>query len=167
MKLGTLILPILLMGCASHIPVPEPIIDTQVIDVPTQATPPTTIADDQVVDVPAPAPDVAHHSPTSTVVDKVKKVVKIVKIVKQELSKSDKPPAADALPAPLPAPPAAPTHISATGAKVQVFGIDLEFWVGNNDSWSTVWKLIVLMLFVYGGLRSINLLFDRFKLKTS
>lgn len=65
---------------------------------------------------------------------------------------------------PLPAPAPQPAPLPAqTGARVDILGMGLEFWVGNNDSWSTVWKLLVLMLFGYGGLRAINFIFDRKK----
>lgn len=65
---------------------------------------------------------------------------------------------------PMPAPAPQPAPLPAqTGARVDILGMGLEFWVGNNDSWSTVWKLLVLMLFGYGGLRAINFVFDRRK----
>jgi hypothetical protein len=57
--------------------------------------------------------------------------------------------------------PAAIAMDSRTGAKVQFLGMDLEFWLGQNDSWSTVFKMLTLLLVTYGGFRWINSIFGR------
>lgn len=48
-----------------------------------------------------------------------------------------------------------------TGAKVSFLGMDLEFWLGQNDSWATVWKMLTLLLVSYGGFRAINYIFGK------
>lgn len=93
------------------------------------------------------------------IVVKVKKVVKIAKDIKavisetnQEITIADNTAHDEKS--------NAPDHPSNTGVKISLLGMLLEFTVGNNDNWSTIWKLIVLILFVYGGLRLINFIFD-------
>lgn len=167
-NLFLVILPLLLAGCATVIPptfitatrtpiqsVPELVYSANTVssaDMPTiEEYPKSLIVSNEATPVTS--------VNTVAIIPALKKVVKVVNAIKTAVADEkpvEAPPVeAKALP-PVPAPIPSPT-----GAKIQILGIDLEFWVGNNDSWSTVWKLIVLVLFVYGGLRLINLLIGR------
>lgn len=182
-KLFLIILPLLLVGCATVAP-PIFVTTTQMSIQPTpeavylESSPSSTIPlinEHPTHRLESLAVPKAYFNPDASMISNgtgiaastekvaiipiIKKAVKVVKSIKDAVSDEKLPdtPLAEAkasppLPAPIPSP---------TGAKIQILGIDLEFWVGNNDSWSTVWKLIVLVLFVYGGLRLINLLIQR------
>lgn len=98
------------------------------------------------------------------VVTSVKAVVAAVKEVKAQVdtfSENSEPPAVPVRTDSRPTMPVAPPYDSRTGAKIQFLGIDLEFWLGQNDSWSTVFKMLTLLIATYGGFRGINYLFSK------
>ena len=134
------------------------------------------IEPESAIAAPAPAPFVntvvdAIKSGQVTI-DKVKKVATSVKAavaaVKEVKAQVDtfNPDTVQESPVPVPADPrptmpVAPPYDSRTGAKIQFLGIDLEFWLGQNDSWSTVFKMLTLLIATYGGFRGINFLFSK------
>ena len=53
------------------------------------------------------------------------------------------------------------TQVGSILVSTVFLGIDLEFWLGQNDSWSTVFKMLTLLIATYGGFRGINFLFSK------
>lgn len=182
MKLLLLVLPLLLLGCGT-VPktlevVPEPVVVVE----PVISTP-------EPVVVSAPAP-VAASKPTivekiaevtktiesgkvklnkaKEVVNSIKSVVNAAKEVKAQVEDFNKDidmrgqvPTPPEAPAPSTQIATAPPYDYRTGAKIQFLGIDLEFWLGQNDSWNTVFKMLTLLLVTYGGFRGINYMFSK------
>lgn len=178
MKIAALALILLLSGCATSTNFVKEVVD-EIKTVQTQVEPnKTVVLEDKStgVEIPPGALEPAGSSSAQAVekikegVAAIKKAQKIFNAVKDALKEDSAgtpvaagsgtvtpiPPQPEPKPTPAPAP-------AQTGARVDILGMGLEFWVGNNDSWSTVWKLLVLMLFGYGGLRAINFIFDRRK----
>lgn len=131
-----------------------------VVSAPASPTPTTSAAPIKSTEIIESAPVKAVETTPKKIVSKTLTVIKAVKVA---LDTTEEQPKESPKTVAKESPPPAPNNnpFPATGAKLQVLGIDLEFWVGNNDNWSTVWKLIVLILVVYGGLRIINLLISR------
>lgn len=190
MKFILLALPFILVGCSSAPIVEESLtkdIDAVAVEAPTQtilpeqplkveiaSAPKVSAAKETIVyDVaPSIAPEEKPISVESSgqIYDKIKSAIVTVKKIKKTVDEvkeiwEEKDP--EPIPAPLPAnsplpdmaPP--PDYRVGTGAKVSLFGVGMEFWLGNNDSWSTVLKLLVLLLVTYGGFKAINYFFDR------
>ncbi len=170
-KLFTLILPIFLVGCATV--QTESVLETvqpTPVFAPTPAPPPLvllpTAPDTALATMPEPvsAPMPAPVTASKPISIKAAVIKKVYAILAEESAKDIPVPDQPAPSVPLRVPkPTAPGPDYRTGAKIQFLGIDLELWLGQNDSWSTIFKMITFMLVTYGGLRGINSLFGKRK----
>lgn len=174
MKYLLLALPILLAGC-STVQLVEPV-ENKVQLVEKSTSEPTELVHEiiEIVEIePAATPATVNTEDvkTTSVIEKVKSAVSTAKKVKKTVDEikavwEDNPAPNNTPPENLPTqhtPDMAPPYDykTGTGAKVSLFGVGMEFWLGNNDSWSTVLKLLVLLLVTYGGFKYINYFFDK------
>lgn len=187
MKFIYLLIPLMLAGCSSTLMVKKeientaPVVNEQAIEKSAVTPESETIKEiqneePQLVKSTRTETSMAVASVLSEVEDApplVKKIIKLAtvktkKIIEEKLDKEiaaiekteDKPalPESNSNRDPMPM-----IHDAKTSFLVEFIGMKFNIVLGQNDSWSTILKMLTLLLVTYGGFKAINYFFDRRK----